>query len=87
MRDVAIAGSSPANFAVGVSLRDLAKNLKAAGFRATDLGKGKVQYAMGQRKYTYYPNAKSGGPTMQVSIDGVVRAKLRLKGSRDVDEH
>ena len=79
IKNVTTPGSSPANFAVGLSFRDLAKNLKAAGFRATDLGKGKVQYAMGQRKYTYYPNAKSGGPTVQVSIDGVVRAKLRLK--------
>jgi len=56
------------------------KNLESQGFTKTAASDGSVQYTKGDTTYTQYPKSKTtGGPSMQISVNGRPVAKVRMK--------
>jgi RHS repeat-associated protein len=77
--DVTSPGSRFPNRQVNLTPSEFGANLEAGGFSKTVKGDVTI-YTKGDSQYTVYPKATStGGPSVQVKIDGVVVQKIRLQ--------
>jgi RHS repeat-associated protein len=55
-------------------------NLESQGFTKGTASDGSIRYTKGNMEYTMYPKSQTtGGPSMQVKIDGTVVAKVRMQ--------
>jgi hypothetical protein len=64
---------------VNLTPNEFGANLEANGFSKTVKGDVKI-YTKANSEYAVYPRGKStGGPSVQVKIDGIVVSKIRLQ--------
>jgi RHS repeat-associated protein len=72
-------GGSVNNIRTNLTASEFGANLEANGFVKSTASDGTPTYTKGNTQYTLYNSSSTGGPTVQIKINGNVVGKIRLQ--------
>ena len=72
-------GNSVKNWETPATPDQVGKTLESNGFTKSTTADGRIQYTKGNTECTMYKGKSTGGPSMQVKVNGDVVSKVRMK--------